>query len=300
MTPQEYRERYAGLNQSQVRELVKTDAAFREVTEELYAAVFRARLNKGCPDCWVDAYILLMKADKVMEKANTQFELKAGALLVDVVNGDNAKLTTRHNLTDELALYHLSTNPGYLPLFSKVPDNLEEQLLEYVNRQNAGATAAEKPAEAPVDAPESTEAPEGDKTLASGEDAPKNAPKTPDDLLSEAEARYKKARTAAKGFKTKLANLEAAPEPDAKKIAYAKESLEKAVAALEEAAKAYREAAVAAGKVADIEGEGEKPAEAPEQPAQEQEKPAEEAEKPEGDGEKPADEAEKAPEQPAE
>lgn len=279
MTPQEYRERYAGLNQSQVRELVKTDAAFREVTEELYAAVFRARLNKGCPDCWVDAYILLMKADKVMEKANTQFELKAGALLVDVVNGDNAKLTTRHNLTDELALYHLSTNPGYLPLFSKVPDNLEEQLLEYVNRQNAGATAAEKPAEAPVDAPESTEAPEGDKTLASGEEAPKNAPKTPDELLSEAEARYKKARMAAKGFKTKLANLEAAPEPDAKKIAYAKESLKKAVAALEEAAKAYREAAVAAGKVADIDGEGDKPAEAPEKPAEEAEKPAGEEEK---------------------
>lgn len=279
MTPQEYKERYAGLTSSQVRELVKTDAAFRQVTEELYVSTFRAHLNKACSDCWLDAYVLLMKADKIMEKANTQFELKAGALLVDVVNGDNNLLTTRHNLTDDRALYHLSTNPGYLPLFSKVPENLEEQLLDYVNRQNAGATAPAKAAEAPSDAPESPEAPEGDKTLASGVEAPKNAPKSPDELLSDAEAAYKKARTAAKGAKTKLANLEAAPEPDEKKIAYAKEGRDKAVAVLEEAAKAYREAAEAAGKVADIEDGGEKPADAPE---------------------KAAEDAEKAPEQPAE
>lgn len=47
-------------------------------------------------------------------------------MLVDVINGDNAKMATHHNLTDELALYHLRTNPKSIRLFSKYPENWQE------------------------------------------------------------------------------------------------------------------------------------------------------------------------------
>jgi len=281
MTPQEYRERYAGLTNAQVRELIKTDAAFRQETEALYTATFRAQLNKSCSECWMDAYVLLMKSDitKIMEKAKTSFELRAGALLVDVVNGDNAKLATRHNLTDELALYHLSTNPSYRPLFSKVPEDLDERLLEYVNRQAAGATAPKKAAEAPSNGVEAPKSAEADKEPVEGAKAPENGPKSPEELLAEAEANYKKARTTAKGAATKLQNLEGAEEKDEKKIAFARESKEKAVAALVEAAIAYRDAADAAGVTVDVEEAPKKAAEEPEKPAEEPAKPADEPEK---------------------
>lgn len=260
MTPSEYKERYAGLTLPQVRELVKTDAAFRKQTEDLYVSVFRAKLNKGCSDCWLDAYVLLIKTDisQIMEKQKTKFELRAGALLIDVVNHDNAKMASRHNITDELALYHLSTNPRYLKFFTRVPENLDELLAQYAAKQKADA----EPAEAASGAAETTEEAEGDKGAAGEEKVAENALKSAEDAL-------KKARTVAKSAKTKLENLESAEQPDEKKVAYARESLEKANAALEKAEEAYREASEAA-------------ADGQEQP----EAAAEQAEQPEQDGEK--------------
>lgn len=273
MTPQEYKERYAGLTSPQVRELIKTDAAFRKETEELYVSTFKARLNKSCSDCWMDAYILLMKTDiqLLMEKAKTQFELRAGALLIDVVSHDNGKMATRHNLTDELALYHLSTCPDYRRFFTKVPDNLEELLAEYkvCQEKPAGAADPKKPAESTSSGAESPKNVESNKEPSYGDKAPENGLKSPEELLSDAEANYKKARTVAKSAATKLQNLEGAEEKDDKKITFARESKEKADAALVEAAIAYRDAADAAGKPVDVK-------EAPKKAADEREKHAEE------------------------
>ena len=87
------------------------------------------------------------------------------------------------------------------------------------------------------------------------------------------------ARTTAKGAATKLQNLEGAEEKDEKKIAFARESKEKAVAALVEAAIAYRDAADAAGVTVDVEEAPKKAAEEPAKPAEEPAKPADEPEK---------------------
>ncbi len=76
----------------------------------------------------MDAFVLLMRFDtsKLNAMKNRQFELKAGALLVDVKNGRNDLMATHHNLTDELALYHLRTNPKSIKHFAKYPKNWEE------------------------------------------------------------------------------------------------------------------------------------------------------------------------------
>ena len=57
------------------------------------------------------------------------FELREGVILYDVVNHDTSKNVTRQNLTDELALYHLRTNPDYIKHFTKYPDNWYELAL---------------------------------------------------------------------------------------------------------------------------------------------------------------------------
>lgn len=137
---------YGSMSTKEARSLIANDAGFRQQLESLYRATFKKRLNKGCSNCWLDAYILLLRTEKNRLKAmkDCKFELKAGALLVDVVNGDNAKMATRHNLTDELALYHLRTNPKCIRLFSKYPDDWQAQAEESAPKAESKAKAKKK------------------------------------------------------------------------------------------------------------------------------------------------------------
>lgn len=120
--------KHAGQTYSQIRDLIRDDPEFRARLETLYEGVFHRRLNKGCSSCWLDAFVLLRRTDieKLKAMAKRQFELPAGALLIDVVNHDDAKTATHHNLTDELAAYHLRTFPGYITKFSRYPKNWRE------------------------------------------------------------------------------------------------------------------------------------------------------------------------------
>ncbi len=58
-----------------------------------------------------------------MESKPCRYRLKPGALLQAF--GDASKTCTNHNLTDELAEYHLRTNPGVAHLFSIIPPRPE-------------------------------------------------------------------------------------------------------------------------------------------------------------------------------
>lgn len=130
------------MSSTQVRELIRDDADFRRETERLYVGIFRQSLNKSCSNCWFDAFILLMRTDlnKLNAMKEKRFDLRAGAVLYDVVNHDPAKTVTHHNITDELALYHLRTNPDYIKFFNLYPDNWQELAL-------ASSNNAAKPAE---------------------------------------------------------------------------------------------------------------------------------------------------------
>lgn len=94
------------------------------------ARIFLRRRVTGCINCYTDAFFELIMLDeqKAKDIMNTQFELKAGALLKDA--NDRSKNMTNVNCTDELALWHLKNHPESLKLFVRVPDNLAELLAE--------------------------------------------------------------------------------------------------------------------------------------------------------------------------
>ena len=64
-------------------------------------------------------------------KTKLGFWLLAGALLQDVVNWDNDLLCSNANITDDLALYHLKTNPNCREMFQELPENVDELVEAY-------------------------------------------------------------------------------------------------------------------------------------------------------------------------
>lgn len=149
ITLQENRKQFA--NSDELFNCLKTDTALRNEIEALSKAFFRKTVS-GCSNCYFDAYIQLisLKIEIAMEKIKCLFLLLAGALLQDSVNQNIDLACSNANITDDLALYHLKTNPNCRVLFQTVPDNLEELLAEY---KLPGEEAEEKTTDANVDAP---------------------------------------------------------------------------------------------------------------------------------------------------
>ena len=232
-----FRDKYGKLTRQELREKIKHEHAFRQELERLYVRATGLKLNKSCSDCWMDAYIVLMTIKKITTMQEKNFELKAGALLIDVVNHDNAKLCTRHNLTDELALYHLKTNPACRKKFSKLPDNIEELLADAGTLQSGGDDAETGEGQ------NSAEGENGEK----GADGDSNAPQSGDDAQGEAEhaENLKAAKNAVSQAKrnlslwlNKLKEAEEAEVKDEKRIAEAQAKVKDAEALLAEATEA--------------------------------------------------------------
>lgn len=107
-----------------------------EILKQEISALSRFYLNRtvaGCQNCYMDAYLELinLQIEKVMNKEKTEFRLRNGALLRDVVNQEIDLNCSNLNITNELALYHLKTNPGCQKLFEKLPDDVDEQLKNF-------------------------------------------------------------------------------------------------------------------------------------------------------------------------
>lgn len=128
MTLDEYTAEYGGMKAAEVRSLIASSPAFRAETERIYYSIYRKRLNRSCGDCWLDAYILIMRGDRERQKKmmNKRYDLRAGAVLVDPK--DPTKNATTHNITDELAIHHLRIHPTCKRLFSVLPENWEEEV----------------------------------------------------------------------------------------------------------------------------------------------------------------------------
>ena len=238
MTLEEFKSTYAGAPAREVLALIESNPEFRSNLEALYVETFHKALHRSCPNCWFDAYVLLMKTEtqKIIIMKESQFELKAGALLIDLQGRDDSKTASHHNLTDELALYHLSRNPSYASLFSRLPEDWEKQAVEYGARE---LREAEKAAVAGDKAPAGSGAPEGDKNA-------DNTPKTPEELkaaaVAAAEESLKKAKANLKGAETRLAKAKAADPADAEKVAKAQASYDKAAEGVAAAEKTLADA----------------------------------------------------------
>ncbi|MFV0391316.1 MAG: hypothetical protein ACK5KP_05460 [Paludibacteraceae bacterium] len=110
----------------------QSDKIFRQEIDSL-SKYYLHRSPAGCSNCYMDAYIELinLNIDKVMAQEKSKYVLSHGVLLRDVVNGDIDKNMTVHNTTDELALYHLKTNPDSAKMFASLPEDWEKQVEEY-------------------------------------------------------------------------------------------------------------------------------------------------------------------------
>lgn len=205
-----FRSAYAGLSGTEVRTKVTNEKEFRDEIEHLYVGVYHLPLNKACTECWVDGFVLLMRGDvdKLFEQSKRQFELKAGALLMDSIGHRKELHVSHHNLTDDLALYHLATRPQNITQFSKAPDNWRELALAAYN---------------PDGTPNTTKTPA--KTDVS--DSKDENPTTTTADLNEARSKAKKKVSAAKGKVTA-----AEKRGDAAAVEKAKQALAKAEAEL--------------------------------------------------------------------
>lgn len=107
---------------------------------------FLNRSVSGCINCYTDAFFELLTIDKTtaMEKEKCVFHLRAGALLKDI-NGDRSKMVTNANLTNELAIYHLQTNPNCRRFFDR-PEDLDAAVAELTASTTKVAQTAEKEA----------------------------------------------------------------------------------------------------------------------------------------------------------
>ena len=125
---QRNRKRY--INGSALDFALRNDNVLRGEIDFL-AEKFLNKKISGCINCYTDAYFELLTLDKKMaiEKQKCVFRLRAGALIKDV-NGDRSKMMSNHNITNELALYHLRTNPHCRKFFDK-PDDLDAAILSF-------------------------------------------------------------------------------------------------------------------------------------------------------------------------
>lgn len=99
----------------------------REISE--LARHYLGREVRGCSNCYSDALfeLLTLNIEKAMQKEECKFKLRGGKLLLDAV-GDVSKAMTQANISDELALYHLKTNPYCEEYFEELPTDWKEQV----------------------------------------------------------------------------------------------------------------------------------------------------------------------------
>lgn len=135
---------------------IMQDDSLKKEIDVLYQHYF-GRAITGCKNCYVDALIELCTIKKTTAMSKTDlFVVRRGKVLRDTLTNDARLNLVRGNETEELALYHLYTNPNSHQFFERLPDDdrLEEMLVEYGKKfesnRNAkhgdgtGVTAADK------------------------------------------------------------------------------------------------------------------------------------------------------------
>lgn len=135
---------------------ISADNALKNEIDALYRHYY-GRAITGCKNCYADALIELCSINKAIAMSKTDlFVVRRGKVLKDTIHNDARLNLVRGNETNELALYHLYTNPESRNFFEKLPDDdrLEEMINEYgemfesernvKNGTNSGSAAADK------------------------------------------------------------------------------------------------------------------------------------------------------------
>lgn len=128
-----------------LHERVQQDGELQREISEL-ARHYLGREVRGCSNCYSDALfeLLTLNIERAMQKEECKFKLRGGKLLLDAVNGDVSKAMTQANISDELALYHLKTNPYCEEYFEELPTDWKEQVEAFdINTMSKGKVNTE-------------------------------------------------------------------------------------------------------------------------------------------------------------
>lgn len=103
----------------------------RSFLDSMYYLIFGKEItNKGCSNCYRDAYIEMytkLKREQKMPKKSS-YQLKAGAVITFF---GSSQAFTNANLTDEVAVKYLSLCEENTKMFSYLPDGWETQVSDF-------------------------------------------------------------------------------------------------------------------------------------------------------------------------
>ncbi len=103
----------------------------RSFLDSMYYMIFGKEItNKGCSNCYRDAYIEIytkLKCEQKMPKKSS-YQLKAGAVITFF---GSSQAFTNANLTDEVAVKYLSLCDENAKMFSYLPDGWETQVSDF-------------------------------------------------------------------------------------------------------------------------------------------------------------------------
>ena len=103
----------------------------RSFLDSMYYMIFGKEItNKGCSNCYRDAYIEIytkLKCEQKMPKKSS-YQLKAGAVITFF---GSSQAFTNANLTDEVAVKYLSLCEENAKMFSYLPDGWETQVFDF-------------------------------------------------------------------------------------------------------------------------------------------------------------------------
>lgn len=148
MDAQEYKDKYGSMTFADLSQAVK-GSAFRKELQDVYSRYFGRRVETSCVNCWWDAHhlIIVTPLKRMKERLNRQYHLRAGVVLADVSENKGA-IATEHNLTDEMAMFHLRKHPQSISLFAQFPPDWQEQVSKPANVEaKASEEVVSKPAE---------------------------------------------------------------------------------------------------------------------------------------------------------
>lgn len=112
---------------------IMQDESLKKEIDALYMHYFGRKIT-GCKNCYADALIELCTIKKTIAMNKTDlFAVRRGKVLKDARTNDARLNLVRGNETEELALYHLYTNPNSRKFFERLPDegSLKKMLAEY-------------------------------------------------------------------------------------------------------------------------------------------------------------------------
>lgn len=105
----------------------------RSFLDKLYYRLYGREIsNRGCSDCYRDAYMeirIKLKRDQAMPKISN-YKLKAGAVISFF--GESVAYTNA-NLTDEVAERYLAKNANNASMFAELPDGWKDRVNELVS-----------------------------------------------------------------------------------------------------------------------------------------------------------------------